>query len=169
MPKNRDFNLSVWLILYSKLLYLKCMIWINSRICCDCYTKINLFFTVLNYGPKRLVNPAVLRKPETCMWSLFAEITFWRRTSHHLRGNDSTEGQCHVPQIRLHKSHNHSFLIPHSQIGIPYPHQMETTGRTQHEQLFASIRNWICKSQDCTTEDNCSSTEMATLCDCIFL
>jgi len=91
MPKNRNFNLSVWLILYSKPLYLKCMRWINSRICCDCYTKINLFFTVLNYGPKRLVGPAVLRKPETCIWSMYAEITFWRQTSHHLRGNDSRE------------------------------------------------------------------------------
>ena len=25
---------------------------------------------------------------------------------------------------------------------------METTGTTQHEQLFASIRDWIYKSQD---------------------
>ena len=99
MPRNRNFNLSVWLILYSKSLYLKCMKWINSTICCDCYTIINLFFTVLNYGPKRLVSPAVLRKPETCMWSLYAEITFWRQTSHHLRGNvsrrtETTEGNC---------------------------------------------------------------------------
>jgi len=94
MPKNRNFNLSVWLILYSNPLYLKCMKWINSTICCDCYTKINLFFTVLYYGPKRLVSPAVLRMPEPCMWSLYAEITFWRQTSHHLRGRRRRKFVC---------------------------------------------------------------------------
>ena len=74
MPENRNFNHSVWLILYSKPLDLKCMKWINplnaelnpichllallrahhilhisrirvkSTLCCDCYTKIKLFF-----------------------------------------------------------------------------------------------------------------------------
>jgi hypothetical protein len=43
LPKNRNVNHSVWLILYSKPLDLKCMKWIKSTLCCDCYTKINLF------------------------------------------------------------------------------------------------------------------------------
>jgi hypothetical protein len=119
--KEPNFNPSVWLILYSKP-DLKCMKWIKSKLCCDCYTKINLFFTVLNYGPKRLVSPAVLRMPETCMWSMYAKIIFWRQTSQRLKGNEWTEGQCHVAQTRLHKNRHHSFLIPHSQIWIPYPH-----------------------------------------------
>jgi len=44
MPKNRNFNHSVWLILYSKPLDLKCMKWIKCTLCCACGTKINLFF-----------------------------------------------------------------------------------------------------------------------------
>ena len=44
MPNNRNFTHSVWLILYSKPLDLKCMKWIKSTLRCDFYTKINLFF-----------------------------------------------------------------------------------------------------------------------------
>jgi len=44
MPKNRKCSHSIWWILYSKPLDLKCVKWIKSTLCCDCYTKINLFF-----------------------------------------------------------------------------------------------------------------------------
>ena len=77
---------------------------------------------MLNYGPERFVGPAVLRMPEPCMWSMYAKITFWRQTSQRLKGNDWTEGQYRVAQTQLHKSQHHSFLIPHSQIWIRYPH-----------------------------------------------
>ena len=89
MPKNRNFNHSIWLILYSKPLDLKCVKWIKSMLCCDCYTKIKLIysFTVLNYGPKRLVSPAALRMPEPFMRSIYANITFWRQISQRLKGN----------------------------------------------------------------------------------
>ena len=36
MPKNRNFKHSIWLILYSKPLDLKCMKWIKSTLLCDC-------------------------------------------------------------------------------------------------------------------------------------
>jgi hypothetical protein len=51
MPKNRNFDHSVWLLLYSKPLDLRCMKWFKSTLCSDCYTKIYSFI-VLNYGPK---------------------------------------------------------------------------------------------------------------------
>jgi hypothetical protein len=41
MPKNQNFNHSVWLILYSNSLDLQCVKWIESTLCCDYYTKIN--------------------------------------------------------------------------------------------------------------------------------
>ena len=44
MPKKRNFNHSLWLIVYSKPRDLKCMKWIKSTLCSDCCTKINLFF-----------------------------------------------------------------------------------------------------------------------------
>jgi len=101
---------------------LKCMKWIKITLCCDCYKKLIYSFTVLNYGPKRLVSPAALRMPEPFMRSIYANITFWRQTSQRLKGNDWTEGQCHVAQTQLHKIQHRSFLILHSQIWIHYPH-----------------------------------------------
>ena len=71
---------------------------------------------MLNYGPKRLISPAVLRMRELFMRSIYAKITFRRQTSQCLKGNNWTEGQCHVAQTRLHKIQHRSFLIPHSQI-----------------------------------------------------
>jgi len=53
---------------------------------------------------------------------MYAKITFWSETSQRLKRNDSTEEQCHVAQTRLHKIQHRSFLIPHSQIWIHYPH-----------------------------------------------
>jgi len=44
VPKNWNFNHSVWLILYSKPLDLKCIKWIKSTLCSYCCTKLNLFF-----------------------------------------------------------------------------------------------------------------------------
>jgi len=41
--------------------------------------KLIYSFTVLNYGPKKLVSPAVLRMPEPFMRSIYAKITFWRQ------------------------------------------------------------------------------------------
>jgi len=77
MPKNGNFNHSLWLILYFKPLDLKCMKWIKSTLCSDCCTKLIYSFIVLNYGPKRLVSPAVLRMPEPCIRSMYAEMFFW--------------------------------------------------------------------------------------------
>ena len=77
---------------------------------------------MLNYGPKRLVCPAVLRMPQPFMGSTYAKITFWRQTAQRLKRNDWTEGQCHEAQTRLYKIQNRSFLIPDSQIWIHYPH-----------------------------------------------
>ena len=76
-------------------------------------------FTVLNYGPRILVAPVVLRMPEPCMWSMYAKIT---QTSQHLKGNEWTEWQYHGAQTQLHKIQYHCFMIPHLQIWIHYPH-----------------------------------------------
>jgi len=77
MPKKQNFNHSILLILYSIPPDLKCMKWTKCTLCSDWCTKL-FSFTVHNYRPKRLVNPAVLRMSESCIGSMYAEITFWR-------------------------------------------------------------------------------------------
>jgi hypothetical protein len=67
--------------------------------------KLTDYFTGPTYGPRRLVSPAVWRMPEPCIWRMWATITFWRLNPQCLKGNDWTEGQCHVAQTGLHKSH----------------------------------------------------------------
>ena len=44
-------------------LYLKYMKWIKSTLCCDCYTKINVFFYSAQLWAQGLVSPALLRRP----------------------------------------------------------------------------------------------------------
>ena len=80
--------------------------------------KLTDYFTGPTYGPRRLVSPAVWRMPGPCIWRMWATITFWRLNPQCLKGNDWTEGQCHVARTGLHKSQHHGFLIPHSQIWI---------------------------------------------------
>jgi len=77
MRKKRNCNHSILLIPDSKPLDLKCMKYIKSTLC-SVILKLIYSFTVFNYGPKRLVSPAVLRMPELLMRSIYAKITFWR-------------------------------------------------------------------------------------------
>ena len=160
-------NHSVWLVLFSKFLVFKCLKWIKSTLCCDCYTKIIYSFTVLNCGRKRLVSPAVLRMPEPWMWSMYAKITFWRQTSQRVKGNDWTEGQCHVVQTWLHKSQHHSFLIPHSR---------KSQDREHRGVLWKGLM--ICQGLECQKKKKKfffvnlyypTSIEMCALCNCILL
>jgi len=98
MPKIWNFNHSVWLILYSKPLDLKCMKWIKSTFCSYCCTEINLFFYSVQLWAQNIGQSSVLRIPEPCIRSMYAEITFLKHTSLHLKGDDWTEGQCRVDQ-----------------------------------------------------------------------
>jgi len=72
MPKNRNFNHSIWLILYSKPLDLKCMKWIKITLCCDCYTKINLFFHSAQCYPTNTVMATLCNCIFLYIWS-----TWW--------------------------------------------------------------------------------------------
>jgi len=65
MPKNRNFNNSVWLILYSKPLDLKCMKWIKSTLCWDCYTKINLFYCIAHLWVQKTGRPCSIEDART--------------------------------------------------------------------------------------------------------
>ena len=143
MPQNRNCNHSIWLIVYFELLHSKCMKWIKSTLCCDCYTKI-YSFTVLISGPKILARLAVLRMPRSLMGSISAKITFWRRVSQRLKRNDLTEEQCHVAQSRLHKIRHRSFLIPHSQIWIHYPHSYLPRRTFMSKQPVEPTASYLC-------------------------
>jgi hypothetical protein len=65
MPKNRNFNHSVWLILYSKPLDLKCMKLIKSILCWDCYTKINLFYCSAQLWAQKIGRPCSIEDART--------------------------------------------------------------------------------------------------------
>jgi len=65
MPKNRNCNHSTWLILYSKPLDLKCMKWIKRTLCCDCYTKINLFFYNAQLWAQKIGKPCSIEDART--------------------------------------------------------------------------------------------------------
>jgi len=70
--------------------------------------------TVLKYGPRRQIGPAVLRMPEPSMCSMYAKITFAIKyvflslQTSQLRGK--TEQMGSTVKLRLR------FLIVHSQI-----------------------------------------------------
>ena len=136
--------------------------------------KLIYSFTVLNYGPKRLACLAVLRMPKSLMGSISAKITFWRQTSQCLKRNDLTEGQCHVAQTWLHKIQHRSFLIPHSQIWIHYPHFYLPRRTLMSRHPVEPKASCLCHHalfRHLFFVNLCypTNTEMATLCNCIFL
>ena len=65
MPKNWNSNHSVWLILYYRPLDLKCMKWIKSTLCCDCYTKINVFFYSAQLWAQKIRQPCSIEDART--------------------------------------------------------------------------------------------------------
>ena len=65
MPKNRNCNNSIRLILYSKPLDLKCMKWIKTTLCCDCYTKVNLFFYSAQLWAQKIGEPCSIEEAIT--------------------------------------------------------------------------------------------------------
>jgi len=77
---------------------------------------------VLNYGPRRLVCPAVLMMPEPCMWSMYAKSLFADGLHNTWKEITEQRGSTIEAQTQLHKIQHHSFLIPHSEIWIHYPH-----------------------------------------------
>ena len=109
------------MILYSETLHLKCMKWIKSTLCFVCCTKINLFFYSAQLWAQKIGIPCSVEDAKKLNGKYLCKDHFLN-TSQRLKRNDLTEGQCYVAQTRLHKIQQRSFLIPHSQIWIHYPH-----------------------------------------------
>ena len=53
------------MILYFKPLDLKCMKWIKSTLCCDCYTKINVFFYSAQLWAQKIGKPCSIEEAIT--------------------------------------------------------------------------------------------------------
>ena len=109
------------IILYSKTLHLKCTKWIKSALCCDCYTKINLFFYSAQLWAQKIGMPCCAEAARTLYGKYLCKNHFLETDFTTPEKKRLNRGQCHVAQTRLNKIQHRSFLILHSQIWIHYP------------------------------------------------
>jgi hypothetical protein len=144
MPKNQNLNHSVWLILHSNTLVLKCMKWIKSTLCCDCYNTINWLFYSTQFWAKNIGRPCKFEDARNLYVMYVCKNHFLHTDFTTPERNDRTEGHYHVAETQIHKMQLHSFLIPHSQIWIQYPQFY------LHRRTFMSshprepMASWLC-------------------------
>jgi hypothetical protein len=132
---------------------MKWIIWVHYAVVV--ILKLINSFTVLNYGPRALVGPAVLRMPEHRMQIMYAKITFWRQTSQRLKGNDWTEGLCNVAQAQLHKIWFHylQFYLARRTFMSSHPIEPMASCLCLHP-LFRHLFS-IHKDSPCTSSQTC--------------